>query len=75
MAEAEREEFLQFLTKSWIIPHKAVESFGWTFLDSVDTYLHRLPAKGRVYLSPIYNGEMLERKKKFFYSRHLRVSN
>ncbi len=34
--------------KTWIKPHEAVESFGWTFLDGFDVlklYLHRLPAK------------------------------
>ncbi len=33
---------------TWIIPHKAFEIFGWTFLDGLDLlklYLHRLPAK------------------------------
>ncbi len=58
--------------KSWIIPHKAVESFGWTFLDGFDVlklYLHRLQAKVAKVRGPhfwkksIYRGGMLVGKK------------
>ncbi len=34
------------IKKIWITPHKAFESFGWTFLDGFDVLkLYRLPAK------------------------------
>ncbi len=36
------------IKKTWIIPHKAFEIFGWTFLDSFDVlklYLYRVPAE------------------------------
>ncbi len=36
------------MKKTWIIPHKAAESFGWMLLDGFDglkLYLNRLPAK------------------------------
>ncbi len=38
-----------FLVKTLIKPHKAVEIFGWMFLNGSDVsklYLYRLPAKG-----------------------------
>ncbi len=37
-----------YKVKTWLIPHKAAESFGWMFLDGFDIlklHLHRLPAK------------------------------
>ncbi len=57
---------------TWIKPHEAVESFGWTFVDDFDVlklYVHRLPAKAAKVSSSdflkifIYSRGTLEGKK------------
>ncbi len=56
------------MKKTWIQPHKAVESFRWTFLDGLDVFrvnLHRLLANGSTHFSksPVYRGGTLEGNK------------
>ncbi len=64
------------MKKTWIIPHKAVQSFGWMFLDSFDAFKsvpdYDAGKRECTFLrSPIYTG----RKRAIFSLRHLRVSN
>ncbi len=74
---AEVTEFQKYLAynmmkKTWNIPHKAFEIFGWTFLHSFDVlklYLYRLPAKAakgsgsHFWKKSVYRGITLEGKK------------
>ncbi len=65
------------MTKIWIIPHKAAESSGWTFLDGVDAFksetLKTVSKREHAFLkSPVYSEGVLEgKKKKLFNSRFI----
>ncbi len=68
--------------KTWIVSHKAPESFGWMFLDGFDVlklFLHRLPAKAAKVSGCIFGKTLLtleecwKEKNIFFISKHLRV--
>ncbi len=65
------------IKKTWIIPHKAFEIYGWTLFDGFDAlklYLHRLPAKAakvidsHVWKKQVWCGITLEGKKYIYYA-------
>ncbi len=68
------------IKKTWVIPHEAVESFGWISLDSFDALrnVHAQAAskRERAFLkSTVHRGGTPEEQTQFFTSRHLRTSN
>ncbi len=72
------------IKKTWIIPHKAAESFGWKFFGKfwcLKLYLHRLPAKAakasdlHFWKKKLFTVEEHEKEKIICNSRHQSVSN
>ncbi len=67
------------IKKTWVIPHKAAEKFGWTFLSSFDAFKRvrsqNANKRKRTFLKSTFNcGGTLEGKKNLLF-KYLRMTN